>query len=124
MLDEAPIAVSGETPMGEKPMAGQNAFGPVVGHKGQAPVTLRDSFSSLSTSSASPAQYLVVFPGGSGALARGSLSDPNALHLTELGAGSGLVDFDGRGNPPLVTNSPPSDPLPAQIRLLHLDRAP
>ena len=124
MLDQAPIAVSGETPLWAKPLAGQNTFAPMVGPKGQAPVALRDSFSSLSTSSASPAQYLVVFPGGSGALARGSLSDPNALHLTELGAGSGLVDFDGRGNPALVTSSPQYDPMPDQIRVLQLASAP
>jgi hypothetical protein len=124
MLNEAPIAVSGETPLWAKPLAGQNTFGPVVGPKGQAPVTLRDSFSTLSTISASPAQYLVVFPGGSGALARGSLADPDALHLTELGAGSGLVDFDGRGNPSLVTSSPQYDPMPDQIRVFQLASAP
>jgi hypothetical protein len=124
MLDEAPIAISGETPLWAKPLAGQNAFAPVVGPKGQAPVTLRDGFSTLSTTSASPAQYLVVFPGGSGALARGSLADPDALHLTELGAGSGLVDFEGRGNPALVTSSPQYDPTPDQIRVFQLASAP
>jgi hypothetical protein len=124
MLDQAPIAVSGETPLWAKPLPGQNTFGPGIGPKGQAPFTLRDTFSTLSMTSASPAQFLVVFPGGSGALARGSLSDPDALHLTELGAGSGLVDFDGRGNPALVTSSPQYNPMPDQIRVLQLAGTP
>jgi hypothetical protein len=124
MLDQAPIAVSGETPLWAKPLAGQNTFAPMIGPKGQAPVALRDNFSTLSTTSASPAQYLVVFPGGGGALARGSLADPGAMHLTELGAGSGLVDFDGGGNPSLVTSSSQYDPMPDQIRVFQLASAP
>jgi hypothetical protein len=124
MLDEAPIAISNETPLWTKPAAGQNTFGPSVARKGQAPVALRESFWTLSTASASQAFYLVVFPGGSAVLARGSLSDPEAFHLSDLGAGSGLVDFDGRGSPALVTSSPQYDPVMDQIRVLQLGGAP
>ena len=57
-------------------------------------------------------------------MARGAASAPERWGLRELGAGSGLVDFDGRGMPALVTSSPRYQPEPEEVRVLQLARSP
>jgi len=122
--DTAPMARSGDSVLWAKAVPGQNTFGPEFGAKGKPPVSLGQRFWTLSSLPFSTASvYLAVFPGGTGTMARGP-SDSDRWTLRELGAGSGLVDFEGRGAPALVTSSPRLHPEPEEIRVLQLAKSP
>ena len=123
--DAAPVARSADAVLWAKAVPGQNTFGPEIGAKDQTPFTLGGIFWTLSSGlSSTPPVYLAVFPGGTATVARGAVSDSERWVLRELGAGSGLVDFDGRGMPALVTSSPRYRPEPEEVRVLQLARLP
>jgi len=123
--DAAPIARSGESLLWAKVLPGQNTFGPEFGAKGEPAVSLGQVFWALSyLPSSTPPIYLAVFPGGTGTVARGGPSGADRWALRELGAGSGLVDFEGRGVPALVTSSPRFHSEPEEVRVLQLTKAP